>query len=185
MPPTFEDDEIHFENFANQQGFVIDTEKVDLDSYSLSTDEEEQDEQPNIVRVFGSNDYHLTYKEAEPGHEIDWHLHSPSMYQVGIPIQGEYKWYYKDEDGEEHSTVIGPGEVAYLPPGAYNKLEVVGDETHKAFVIEKEVGVPRVEHLVGDADDVYDPWNDPVWGLWLDTYRGEVWEKDDDAVREF
>lgn len=176
-------DKVNYKNLPKQQGYKIDLSKLDMDSYQLYSDDSVAT--PGVVRAFGGNEFHITYKQADPGHTIPWHLHSPTNYQVALPITGEFKWFYKDNSGNERSTTIGAGEMAYLPPGAYNKLEVVGDERHEAFVVERESGVPRIEHLIGDDENVYDPWEDPVWGLWLDTYRGKEWVVDENAVTRY
>lgn len=184
MRSPLEEYGIDHSHLPRQQGFKIDTAKLDLDSYTLQPGGADVP-QVRVARAFGGNDYHVTYKEADPGYGLPWHLHSPTNYQLGIPIQGAYEWHYVDNDGKEHSAEIGPGEIAFLPPGAHNKLEVVGDETHKAFVIENEAGVPRIENIIGETKNYYDPWNDPVWGLWYDTYRGKVWEMDENAVTRY
>lgn len=176
--------DVNYQNLPKQQGYVIDISKLDFESYDLHPDQDIKT--PNAVRAFGSNDFHIGWnRDCEPGTIIPWHAHTPSQYQVGIVLKGKIKWSYKDNDGEEHSVVFGEDEIAYLPAGAVNQVEVVGDEPADFLFIEKETGVPRLEHLVGESDSAYDPWEDPVWGLWLDNYRGEVWEIDEDAVKEF
>lgn len=176
--------DINYGNLPKQQGYIVDIEKLDFDAYKLHPDEDFPS--PRAVRVFGGNDFHIGWnRECEPGTIIPWHIHSPSQYQVAIVLKGRIKWSYKDNEGEEHSVEFGADELAYLPPGAHNQVEVVGDEPADFIFIEKETGVPRLEHLVGDSESTYDPWNDPVWGLWLDTYRGKVWDIDENAVREY
>lgn len=172
---------LNFEYFAKQEGFKIDPEKLDYDAYKLYPDDEEIP-QRRSARAFGSNDIHISWAYANPGDVWPWHTHSPGHYQIAIVITGEAIWYYVDNDGEEHSTHVSAGELVYLPPGAHNKIEVVGDEEYTVAIIERENGIQRIEQLFSDEDDVYDPWNDPEWGLWLDTLRGEVAEIDENAV---
>lgn len=175
------DRERNFEYFAKQEGFKIDPERLDFDAYKLHP-EEATGPQRDSVRAFGSNDFHVSWAHADPGVVWPRHTHSPGHYQLAIVISGEAIWYYIGNDGSEHSVTVSAGELLYLPPGAHNKIEVVGDEQYTVAIIERENGIQRIEQIVDDPDTVYDPWNDPEWGLWLDTLRGDVHEIDENAV---
>lgn len=183
--------DINFQNLPPQEGFVIDTEK--LGSYSLHPEdageyEHMEDGMPVISksgRAFGSNDMHISWIEGNPGEGIPWHTHTPIMYQLYIPFQGRVAVNYKDNDGETHRTETDPGEIVYLPPGAHNKIELIGDEYVNLMVIEYETLITRVEHLVGDSEGLYDPKEDPYYALELDTLRGNVLEMDEDCVERY
>lgn len=181
--------DINFTNLPPQEGFKIDVAK--LGGYDLHPEGEEyehDDDEPRfdiVTRPFGSNEFHIAYIEGEPGATIPWHTHTPIMYQTYMPLQGQVEVSYKDHDGEVRSTVAGPKEVVYLPPGAHNKIKAVGDERLNMYVIERETLITRVEHLVGDAAGLYDPKNDPEYGLEIDTLRGHVYEVEEDAVERY
>lgn len=181
--------DINFTNLPPQEGFKIDVSK--LGGYDLHPEDEEYEmkgDEPFFditTRPFGSNEFHVAYIEGEPGAAIPWHTHTPIMYQTYMPLQGRIEISYKDNDGEVHSVEAGPDEIVYLPAGAHNKIKAIGDERVRMYVIERETLITRVEHLVGDAKGLYDPKNDPEYGLELDTLRGNVLEVDDDAVERY
>ena len=80
-----------------------------------------------VHSVMLTNDMYVTWTTGEPGDSFPIHSHMPEMYQILTTIKGECVWYYKDNDGEEQSIEAGPGDVVYLPGGAENRVEVVGD----------------------------------------------------------
>jgi len=181
--------DINFANLPPQQGFKIDVRE--LEGYSLHPEDEEYehagDEPPFDVstRPFAANDFHVAYAEGDPGCVIPWHTHTPIMYQTYMPLQGRIEVAYKDNEGETHSVEAGPQEIVYLPAGAHNRVEAVGDERVKLYVVERETLIPRVEQLVGDAEGIYDPKTDPEFGLQIDSLRGNVIDADEDAVTEY
>lgn len=182
--------EINFKNLPHQEGFKVDLSKIG--SYDLHPDEDDYElkdaGEPVISksgRAFGSNDMHVSWIEGEPGEAIPWHTHTPIMYQLYVPFQGRVAVNYKDNDGEPHRTEAGPEELVYLPPGAHNKIELIGDEDVKLMVIEYETLITRVEHLVGDSKGIYDPKEDPYYALELDTLRGRVLELDEHCVTRY
>lgn len=176
-----------FDAFLPQEGYkmrVDDIEGVDLYEDADDTDEiGEDDENPPdfTAHLFRGNDFNLSYMESEPGGVLDWHTHTPHMYQLNMPVQGRVEITYLDEDGEEHVAEAGPQEIIYLPPGSHNKVKAVGDEALKLYVIYRQIVVPQVEEMVGVADQ--HPRTNP--GLEIDTLRGIVHERQDGAVEEF
>jgi len=134
----------------------------------------------DLRSVMFTNDLMTVYTEASPGEEIPWHSHMPDMYQILINIEGHRIWHYKDNDGEQRSVEAGPGDVVFLPGGAENRVEIVGDGPHKLVATFPRLRVPRVEHLTGEAPGVYDPKEMPV-GAWYDTMRDEFVTTDDES----
>lgn len=176
-----------FTSFLPQEGFVIDAREVEgVDLYEdMDADDEfgESDERPPdfTSHVFRSNDFNLSYMESEPGGVIDWHTHTPHMYQINMPIEGRVEISYEDEEGEIHTVEAGPEELVYLPPGARNKVKAVGQERLRLYVIYRQIVVPQVEQMVGLADQ--HSRTNP--GLEIDTIRGIVHKVQDGAVDPF
>ncbi len=176
-----------FSVFLPQEGYklrVEDVEGIDLYRDMAEPDSlgEDDEQAPDFTaHLFRSNDFNISYMESEPGGTIDWHTHTPHMYQINMPVAGRVEITYEDEDGELHSTEAGPEEMIYLPPGAKNKVKAVGDETLRLYVIYRQIVVPQVEEMVGAADQ--HPDTNP--GLEIDTLRGIVHDIQDDAVTKF
>jgi quercetin dioxygenase-like cupin family protein len=176
-----------FGAFLPQEGFKIrarDVEGIDLyEDAEDSDDIGEADESPPefTSHIFRSNDFNISYMEAEPGQILDWHTHTPHMYQINMPVTGRVEISYEDEDGERHSTEAGPEEMVYLPPGAKNKVKAVGDSTLRLYVIYRQIVVPQIEEMVGIADQ--HARTNP--GLEIDTLRGITHKIQSDAVDEF
>jgi quercetin dioxygenase-like cupin family protein len=137
----------------------------------------------DLRSVLFTNDLMTVYTEASPGEEIPWHSHMPDMYQVLINIEGRRVWHYKDNEGEERSVEAGPGDVVLLPGGAENRVEILDDGPHKLLGVFPRLRVPRVEHLTGEAEGVYDPKDMPV-GAWYDTMREEFVTTDEESFRD-
>lgn len=163
-----------------QRPFKISAERSPL----VAEAGEEEDAPPmEIHSTVLTNDLITTWTTGEPGATIPWHSHSPEMYQILFNISGRCVWHYKDNDGEVQSVEGGPGEIVYLPAGAENKVEVVGDEHHLHIGVLKRPRVPRLEHLVGDTAGIYDPREFPA-ALVYDDMNDEVVRMDEDAVLE-
>jgi quercetin dioxygenase-like cupin family protein len=177
----------NFGPFLPQVGYkmsVSDVEGIDLYKDMSNKNEfgEDEEQPPDFTsHLFRSNDFNISYMESEPGGTLDWHTHTPHMYQINMPVSGRVEITYEDEDGEQHSTEAGPEEMIYLPPGSRNKVKAVGDETLRLFVIYRQIVVPQIEEMVGVADQHAE--TNP--GLEIDTLRGIVHDKQDDAVTEF
>lgn len=181
---------INYQNLPPQKGYKIDVRE--LEAFTVHPEDGRDPDEPKppkfLSRAFGSNEFHITYIEAEPGEMLPWHTHTPIMQQIYMPLKGRVRISYKDNDGEEHHVEGGPYELIYLPPGAHNQIEAVGDEDLHMQVIERETLITRVEHLIDDdtgVDDVYDPKEDPKYGLEIDTLRGRVLEIQDQAVEPY
>lgn len=176
-----------FTGFLPQEGYVINARDVEgVDLYEDMSDRDalgEDDERPPdfTSHVFRSNDFNLSYMESEPGGVLDWHTHTPHMYQLNMPIEGRVEISYEDEAGEIHTIEAGPEELVYLPPGAKNKVKAVGDERLRLYVVYRQIVVPQVEQMVGLADQ--HARTNP--GLEVDTIRGIVHAIQDGAVDPF
>ncbi|PSP91172.1 hypothetical protein BRC87_04085 [Halobacteriales archaeon QS_4_66_20] len=176
-----------FTEFLPQDGFKIRVDDVEgIDLYEDAEDADDigdEDESPPdfTAHLFRSNDFNVSYMESESGGVLNWHTHTPHMYQINMPVQGRVEISYEDEEGEIHTTEAGPEEMIYLPPGAHNKVKAVGDETLKLYVIYRQVVVPQVQEMVGAADQ-HGRVNP---GLEVDTIRGIVHERQHDAVDAF
>lgn len=181
--------DINYQNLPPQEGYKIDVRKLEGFTVHPGNPPDEGPTPPRFLgRAFGSNDFHITYIEMEPGEMLPWHTHTPIMQQIYMPLKGRVKVSYVDNDGDEHDVEGGPYELIYLPPGAHNQIECVGDEDLHMQVVERETLITRVEHLINDntdADDVYDPKNDPKYGLEIDTLRGRVLEMQEGAVESY
>lgn len=176
-----------FQAFLPQEAYKIRARAVEgIDLYEDAEDvddvgESEENPPDFTSHIFRSNDFNISYMESEPGGVIDWHTHTPHMYQINMPVTGRVEISYEDEDGEIHSVEAGPEEMVYLPPGAKNKVKAVGDEQLRLYVVYRQIVVPQVEEMVGIADQ--HTRTNP--GLEIDTLRGIVHAIQDEAVEKF
>lgn len=179
--------EINYSRLPPQRGFV-----VELDAIEPHTNLGQADDQtpPRICRPIGTNDMHVTYARADEGDILPWHTHNQAMYQIIVQLEGRRRQYYKDNNGDVHSTEVGPGEMLYLPNGAHNRVEYI-EGPSRSFAIEcHETWNARMDQVVGptsdeaSSDNTYDP-ADPHWGLWYDNLRDVVHSVDENAVREY
>ncbi len=129
--------------------------------------------------LFTTNELVLLYFEMEPSGMIDWHTHVPDMDEVSMGLEGRARYTLERADGSHQSIEIGPMEFAYLPGGARNKIEAVGDRPHKGIVVHKSTSVARLESLEDSTEG-----SDWPMALWIDRLRDEVVTKDEDAVSE-
>ncbi|WP_458190677.1 hypothetical protein [Haladaptatus sp. NG-WS-4] len=177
----------NFDSFLPQEGFKIRVNDVaGVDLYSEMNDQDslgEDDERPPefTSHLFRSNDLNISYMESEPGGVLDWHTHTPHMYQINMPVTGQVEISYKDENGNVHTTEAGPGEMIYLPPGAHNKVKAISEDTLRLYVIYRQIIVPQVEQMVGESDQ----HSETNPGLEIDTLRGIIHEKQEQAVDRF
>lgn len=135
-----------YDALPEQTPYVIDPKRgpkyTDLEEHGSDFDDW------GIVRT---NDISVSWTRADPGATVDWHSHGPDFYQIHVVLSGRIRWYYKDNDGEEQYTEAGPGEAVYLPGGAENKIEVVGDEEHEKIIITPRVHMARMEYFLKDG----------------------------------
>jgi len=161
-----------------QQPFKIKVEDSPLIAEAASVGDHET--AMEIRSTILTNDIITTWTEGDPGAIIPWHSHSPEMYQILVNIEGRCVWKYRDNDGEVQSIEGGPGELIYLPAGAENRVEVVGDERHMHLGILKRPRVPRIEHLIGDTRHLYDPKKFPA-ALVIDDMNDRVVRRNDQS----
>jgi quercetin dioxygenase-like cupin family protein len=165
--------EKNMSEFPKQQPYVVDVEKApnypaldEWDDYGL----------------IGTNEIGVHWATAEPGDVVDWHTHAPDHYQLSITIEGKNRWYYKDNNDEVKSVDVEAGEALYLPGGAENKLEVLGDERHTHLSIVPQRYMMRMEyHMLKDYNlpsQSYDR------ALTIDNLRDKVVHMDKEAVRK-
>lgn len=180
--------EIDFDVLLPQEGFKINVDDVDgIDLYSEMDDPEalgdaDDEQAPDFTaHLFRSNDFNISYLESEPGGVLDWHTHDPDMYQINFTTQGRVEISYRTGDDEVHTVEAGPEELVYLPPGAQNKVKCVGDERVRLYVVYRQMVVPQIEQMVGEADQ--HPETNPA--LEIDTIRGILHAIQDDAVERY
>lgn len=142
----------------------------------------ESEEAIEIRSTILTNDLISTWTTGNPGASIPWHSHSPEMYQILFNIEGRCVWYYRDNEGKERSIEGGPGDVIYLPAGAENRVEVVGDEPHTHIGALKRPRVPRLEHLLGETEGLYDHRKFPA-ALVYDDMNDSVVRMNEDIIQ--
>jgi len=166
-----------------QKAYKIDARKSPRIAEAVKYEKDDDAPEMNIRSTVLTNDVITTWTEGDPGATIPWHSHSPEMYEILVNIEGRCRWYYKDNDGEERSIEGGPGDVIYLPAGAENRAEVVGDEDHLHIGFLKRPRVHRLGHLFGGADQLYDPQEFPA-AFVFDDMNDRVVRRDEEAVSE-
>lgn len=180
--------EINFENLPAPRGFVIDVGEADLWNYREK--ESEDDEPTQLKSLFGSDSFQVVYLEMPPGEVLPWHTHEPHTAQLYWILEGTILTKFKDNDGEVHSVEASgeDEELVYIPAGAHNEQENVGDETARFLSFKSHGGTVngRIEHLVGDPDEHYDPDTDKQPpALDLLPRRGHIFNLDEDTVTEW
>lgn len=179
--------ELNYENLPAPMGFTIDVNEVDLWDYNQDA---EPGEGPQLAYAFRSDSLDVIYGEMPSGTKLPWHTHEPHTSQLYWVLEGTLRTNYKDENGEQHTVEASADDerLIFLPAGAHNQLESVGDSTLR-FLSMKDMGGTvrgRLEHYVGDQSEHYDPKNDlKTPGLDILPRRGHVFEKDDEATEEW
>lgn len=181
--------EPNYQNLPAPQGYVIDLEKMELWDYRSKSDDPDEPA-PRLNLAFNTPTMDIWLVEIPSGLMLPWHTHEPHTSQVYWLLQGEIKVNYKDSKGEPHSYVgkANDEELIFLPAGAHNQIESVGDETLRFLSIKEGGGAVngRLDHIFGDVDKHYDPNVDPLpAGLDILPTRGKVLEKQDDIVTEY
>ncbi|WP_092701824.1 cupin domain-containing protein [Halovenus aranensis] len=137
---------------------------------------------PQTIRT---NEFRCLYFELHPDEQLDWHTHTPGLDEVNLCLAGRAKYTMEREDGCHQTLVIEPMEFVYVPGGARNKIEVVGDQTHRSLSVARAVSVARLEALEGsDAEDDVSGDSESTDSLFVDRKRDEVVAKNDDLVSE-
>lgn len=154
---------------------------VDIDACPLFGDPSGGEDWSQQFKVpMQTSDLTVAWSTGEPGDVVDWHTHMPTVYEILVPLRGRAIWHFRDNDGAEKRIEAGQGEMVYLPAGAENKMEVVGDEPLELLSIFPNESITRVGQLLGGVDRV-DPEGRSI-GLWFDDRRDEVVSKRDEAV---
>lgn len=166
-----------------QKAYKVDAKQSPQIAEAVKYEKDDDSPEMDIRGTVLTNDVITTWSEGEPGATIPWHSHSPEMYQVLVNFKGRCKWYYKDNDNQQRSIEGGPGDIIYLPAGAENKVEVVGDEHHVHVGMLKRPRVHRLEHLLGETDGLYDPREFPA-AFVFDDMNDRVVRKKESAVSE-
>lgn len=134
---------------------------------------------PQTIRT---NEFRCLYFELEPDETIDWHTHVPDLDEVNLCLEGRAKYTLEREDGSYQTLKIGPMEFVYVPGGARNEIEVVGDQTHRSLSVAKFVSVARLEALEGKPEHAAPEDTDWPDSLFVDRKRNEVVAKNEDLV---
>ncbi len=136
---------------------------------------------PQTIRT---NEIRCLYFELKPDEKIDWHTHVPDLDEVNLCLEGRAKYTMEREDGSHQTLEIGPMEFVYVPGGARNKIEVVGDQPHKSLSVAKFDSVARLEALEDASGTEGAATEQTEWpdSLFVDRKRDEVVAKNDDLV---
>ncbi|MDZ5812901.1 hypothetical protein U4E84_16295 [Halorubrum sp. AD140] len=134
---------------------------------------------PQTIRT---NELRCLYFELEPDETIDWHTHVPDLDEVNLCLEGRAKYTLEREDGSYQTLEIGPMEFVYVPGGARNKIEVVGDQTHRSLSVAKSVSVARLEALEGKTEQAAPGDTDWPDSLFVDRKRDEIVAKNENLV---
>jgi mannose-6-phosphate isomerase-like protein (cupin superfamily) len=136
---------------------------------------------PQTIRT---NEFRCLYFELKPDEKIDWHTHVPDLDEVNLCLEGRAKYTMEREDGSHQTLEIGPMEFVYVPGGARNKIEVVGDHPHKSLSVAKFDSVARLEALEDASGTEGAATEQTEWpdSLFVDRKRDEVVAKNDDLV---
>lgn len=138
-----------------------------------------------------THDKIMSVLTGEPGDYINWHTHASTNHQMIVVIEGEVRWTYRDNNGDEDHVDVSAGEAIYLPGSLENKVEVIGDKPSKQIDVLPNLFHQRLENNLGVKGDPssgggygYDKEDDmiPTFGLWHDYVRDEVVYKHDEAV---
>lgn len=153
-----------YSRLPEQRAFKIDVQEAP--EYDVGTDD------LTVFSPIQTDDISIIWSEAEPGASLAWHSHSPDFYQILMTVRGECRYYYKDNEGETRTVETGPQEIFYLPGGAENRREVIGDEPHLQIGALKRTRLGRMEYLLEEEYEggqattpkamVYDNMNDEV-----------------------
>jgi mannose-6-phosphate isomerase-like protein (cupin superfamily) len=138
---------------------------------------------PQTIRT---NEFRCLYFELGPDEQIDWHTHVPDLDEVNLCLEGRAKYTLEREDGSHQTLEIGPMEFVYVPGGARNKIEVVGDRPHRSLSVATFGSVARLEALEDASGTAGAATEQTEWpdSLFVDRKRDEVVAKNDDLVSE-
>jgi mannose-6-phosphate isomerase-like protein (cupin superfamily) len=167
-------EELDLSSFHHQQGYKIDLSKA------------------KRRRVLQTNEQVFAYIEEDEGagfvegedEDISWHTHVPEIDQFAYSIEGIVRQRYIGNDGEEHMTEVEPGDAFYLPPGAHNSVEH-GEEPNKWIMTMPKTGMVRLENVLDEGENPYDPQDVTPIALEYDNKRGLEVNVDEEAVTRF
>jgi mannose-6-phosphate isomerase-like protein (cupin superfamily) len=136
---------------------------------------------PQTIRT---NEFRCLYFELGPDEQIGWHTHVPDLDEVNLCLEGRARYTLEREDGSHQTLEIGPMEFVYVPGGARNKIEVVGDQPHKSLSVAQFGSVARLEALEGPSEEAGDETAEWPDSLFVDRKRDEVVAKNDELVSD-
>ena len=180
---------INYENLPAPIGFAINVDELDLWEYDRDPEDPDQST-PRFNFAFSTPTLDVVLVELPSGTTMPWHTHEPHTAQVYWLLDGQVRANYKDNEGEVHSYEADAADeqLIYLPAGAYNQIESIGDETLR-FLSFKEGGGEingRLEHLFGDTSQHYDPEeNNLSPGLDIIPTRGHIFDKQENAIEKY
>ena len=181
--------DVNYKNLPEPTGFAIDLKAMELWNYWPDSADHDGDS-PELNLAFSTPTVDVWLVEMLPSSTLPWHTHEPHTSQVYWLLDGKMRSNYKDNDGAVHSYEADAAdeELVYLPAGAHNQIENVGDEPLRFLSIKEGGGTinGRLEHLFDDASKHYDPDADPASpALDLVPTRGHIFDKQDGAVEEY
>ncbi|MFC7057113.1 hypothetical protein [Halovenus salina] len=103
---------------------------------------------------------------------------------MNLCLDGRAKYTLEREDGSHQTLVVEPMEFVYVPGGARNKIEVVGDQTHRSLSVARAASVARLEALDGSDGDEGTRETEWTDSLFVDRKRDEVVAKNEDLVSQ-
>jgi quercetin dioxygenase-like cupin family protein len=173
-----------FSSFPKQEGF-----KVSIDDAPRNTEHGEIDGDHDLEtsQLACTNDVMVVLWRGGEGDVVPWHTHVSELDQFFVVLEGAIEAAYRDNDGDPHSTEVVPGEVCYLPRGAYNQIEVVsGPAEWLDFQPRVSIFRPdfRLTESVDEAneDRLYDPLDVDHVALDYDSLRGVINQMDETSV---
>jgi mannose-6-phosphate isomerase-like protein (cupin superfamily) len=180
--------EVNFENLPKQEGFAIDIQELELWDY-VPNSKEFEGPIPVLNYAFRSDSLDVIYMEIPPGGVLPWHTHEAHTAQLYWMIEGVLKTNYKDNEGKIHSKLMRAQdkELIYLPAGAHNQLENPSDNISKAFSFKEGGGaiIGRIEHIVGNKQNHYDPKSLPSPGLDILPRKGVVLDSQQTCIEDW
>ncbi|WP_267162848.1 cupin domain-containing protein [Halovenus salina] len=173
--PDVTPEELAYSQLPEQTMYKIQTAQAD------GADADDVAHPPQTIRT---NELRCLYFELRPDEKLDWHTHTPGLDEVNLCLDGRAKYTLEREDGSHQTLVVEPMEFVYVPGGARNKIEVVGDQTHRSLSVARAASVARLEALDGSDGDEGTRETEWTDSLFVDRKRDEVVAKNEDLVSQ-